>query len=133
GFISTSLPDEVRYLIYPNESGDSEPLVADQEVFPGESRLEGTIPAPVTFDEAVAWLWRAGKVPQWINIQVEWADDTFTHVALRCCGRFTAREDLLCHQSWGSPALSGDEPGAAAGVAQCRGAWKVRSPAGAEP
>jgi hypothetical protein len=38
------------------------------------------------------------KPPEWVNTAVQSAEGDRTLVALRCCGRFTAREDLLYHR-----------------------------------
>ena len=37
-------------------------------------------------------------VPEWIDVGVEAEDGRRTLVGLRCCGRFTATEELLYHR-----------------------------------
>ena len=59
--------------------------------------------------EAVTYLWRDGKVPEWIDVAVE-AVDHRSLVALRCCGRFTSSEELLYHSPSGLPPLSIKSP-----------------------
>jgi hypothetical protein len=46
----------------------------------------------------VGFLWRGGKVPEWIDAAVQAEDGGQTLVSLRCCGRFTAQEELLYHR-----------------------------------
>jgi hypothetical protein len=104
--VTDILPDEVRFLIFPNQSYDGNPLVGDQEVFPADSLPAGATPSPVASDEVVRTLWRRGKVPQWIDLQVQSADARYTYMAVICCGRFTAVEGLLYYQTGDSRPLA---------------------------
>lgn len=92
------LPDETAFLVYPNQSCDDSPRVGDEAVFPGESLPEGQYHGPWSAEQVVGYLWRGGKVPEWIDAAVQAEDGGRTFVRLRCCGRFTAQEELLYHR-----------------------------------
>ena len=96
--VRQSLPDEIAFLVYPNQSCDDNPRVGDEEVFSEESLPEGEYHGPLSLEEAVAFLWRSGKVPEWIDTAVQAEDGVCSFVGLRCCGRFTAAEELLYHR-----------------------------------
>jgi hypothetical protein len=58
----------------------------------------------------VDYLWRAGKVPEWIDAAVEAQDAHCSLIGLRCCGRFTASEELLYHRPGGLAPFSIKSP-----------------------
>lgn len=97
-FVRQRLHDEAAFLVYPNQSCDENPLLGDEMVFPDESMLDGQYHGPWSFEEVVAFLWRSGKVPEWIDTAVEAEEAHRSIIGLRCCGRFTASEDLLYHR-----------------------------------
>ena len=97
------LPDECLYLLFPNQSYDGHPLEADEEIFPTESLPQKKYLGPLDLEQVVDHLWRSGKVPEWINVSLEACDVHKSYLQLLCCGRFTANEDLLYHQSAGRP------------------------------
>jgi hypothetical protein len=97
-FVRQSLPDAVAFRVYPNQSYDDNPRVGDEVVFPDDSLPEGRSHGPWSAAEVVALLWRDGKVPEWIDAVVEAEDGTRSVIGLRCCGRFTAQEELLYHR-----------------------------------
>lgn len=118
-FVRQPLPDEFDLLVVPNCSYDGNPRVSDEDVFPDESLPEGQSHGPWTVAEAVAFLWRAGKVPEWIDLHAVAEDGVRSLVELRCCGRFSADEELIYHQHGGvapfhvvSPPLPPDWQGA---------------------
>ncbi|MCZ2341536.1 MAG: hypothetical protein LC104_07030 [Bacteroidales bacterium] len=120
-FVRQPLPDEFALLVVPNCSYDGNPQVGDEEVFPAESLPDGRSLGPWSVAEAVAFLWRAGKVPEWIDLHVVAEDGVRSLVELWCCGRFSADEKLLYHQHGGfapfhvvSPPLPPDWRGAEA-------------------
>ena len=80
-FVRQPLPDGFALLVVPNCSYDGNPRVGDEEVFPDESLPAGRSHGPWSLPEAVAFLWRAGKVPEWIDLRVV-AED-----GLRSAGR----------------------------------------------
>lgn len=102
-YVLDDLPEDVRLLVVPNCSFDGNPLEGDEEVYPGEELPQGTTLAPKTEVEAVNLLYRSGKVPEWINVQVDSADGQCSYLTLECCGRFTAMENYLYHRDGGIP------------------------------
>lgn len=100
-FVRQPLPDEFALLVVPNCSFDDNPRVSDEEVFPDESLPAGQSHGPWSVGEAVEFLWRAGKVPEWIDISVVAEDGIRSLVQCRCCGRFSADEERLYHQHAG--------------------------------
>lgn len=95
------LPDAVAFRVRPNQSFDDNPRVGDEVVFPDESLNEGEFLGPWTAEDAVAYMWRDGKVPEWVDAAVESEDGRCSLIGLRCCGRFTASEGLLYHRPGG--------------------------------
>jgi hypothetical protein len=104
------LPDAVAFRVYPNQSFDGNPRVGDEVVFPEESLPDGQFRGPLSAEEVVSYLWRAGKVPEWIDAGVESEDGQRSLIALRCCGRFTASEELLYHRPGGFAPFSIKSP-----------------------
>jgi hypothetical protein len=97
-YVRQALPDEVAFLVYPNQSYDGNPRVGEEVVFPDQSLPQGRHHGPWTAEEVVAFLWRDGKVPEWIDTAVQAEDGNRSLIGLRCCGRFTAQEELLYHR-----------------------------------
>lgn len=104
------LPDNVMYLVFPNQSYDGIPLKDDEIIFPEESLPSGQYLGPWTQEEVVEDLWRSGKVPEWIDVAVQAENSLQSLVALRCCGRFTANEENLYHQHGGLAPFSIKSP-----------------------
>ncbi len=96
--VRQTLPDEAWFLVGANQSYDGNPLVEDEQVFPNESSLGR---AERSLEEAADWLWRNGKVPEWVNLRAYDADEAATYILMECCGRFTALEELLYHRREG--------------------------------
>jgi len=96
--VRQALPDEVAFLVYPNQSYDGNPRVGDEVVFPGDSLPDGHCHGPWSAGETVTFLWRDGRIPEWIDIAAQAEHGRRTLVGLRCCGRFTAQEELLYHR-----------------------------------
>ena len=109
-FVVQPLPDQLVFRVYPNQSYDGHPRVADEEVFPDETLGNGCFHGPWSVEEVVGFLWRHGKVPEWVDIAVESEDTCCTIIALRCCGRFTSQEELLYHRPGGCPPFSIKSP-----------------------
>ncbi len=108
-FITDSIPDDVVFRLYPNCSYDGNPLVGDEELFPQDSApLTEAKPylGPMPFQDAVAFLWRGGKVPEWVDVSIEDVIDSQSLVGLACCGRFTAETQRLYHAWGGIPPFS---------------------------
>jgi hypothetical protein len=102
-FVFNLLPSHYRYLLFPNQSYDGNPLVEDEIIFPEESLPQDKYLGPLTGDEVVSYLWRNGKVPEWVDVNVHSVDENYTYLRLLCCGRFTATDTLLYHQHEGRP------------------------------
>lgn len=96
-FVTNALPSSCRYLIFPNQSYDGNPLHDDEQLFPEESLPAGDFLGPFEAEQVVEYLWRDGKVPEWINVTVYSYDERHTYLELLCCGRFTSTEGLLYH------------------------------------
>jgi hypothetical protein len=109
-YVREVLPDEMVFLVYPNQSCDENPRVGDEVVFPDESLPEGQHHGPWAAGDVVSFLWRDGKVPEWIDIAVHGAGTRHTVVRLLCCGRFTGQDDLLYHRNPGVPPFSVKSP-----------------------
>src|SRR5262249_8181586 len=109
-FVRQPLHDEVSFRVYPNQSFDGNPRVGDEVICPDESLPDGEYHGPWSVEKVVAYLWRAGKVPEWIDAAVESEDGRQSLVALRCCGRFTASEELLYHRLGGLAPFSVKSP-----------------------
>lgn len=99
-FLIGKLPLSYTYLIFPNQSYDGNPLVGDEELFPKDSLLKNN-PVGYLKDEVINFLWRKGKVPEWVNVMIHSYDEERTYVSLICCGRFTADDRLLYHEREG--------------------------------
>ena len=99
-YIEEQLPDAMRFHVRLNSSYDGNPLHADERVFPEDSGRELV---DCAVEEAVAVLFRARAVPEWINVSVHAADRERTTIELLSCGRYTENETLLYHQQEGRP------------------------------
>jgi hypothetical protein len=104
------LPDDIAFRVYPNQSFDGNPRVGDEVVFPDESLAAGEFLGPWSADEVVEYLWPASKVPEWIDAAVVSEDGQRSLIGLRCCGRFTASEELLYHRPGGFAPFSIKSP-----------------------
>ena len=102
-YVTNPLPDSCRYLVFPNQSYDGNPLVADEQVFPDESLPQGEYLGPFQFHDVIEYLWRDGKVPEWVNVTVYSYDKSHTYLELLCCGRFTAMDEGLYHRAENIP------------------------------
>jgi hypothetical protein len=105
-YVLEELPNEAMFRVYPNRSFDKHPLVGDEVVFPGDSLPEGAFHGPWSVGQVVEFLWRGGKVPEWIDVTVEDVGGSHTVMSLLCCGRFTSQDDLLYHRDGGRPPFS---------------------------
>jgi hypothetical protein len=102
-FVSDDLPEDARLLVVPNCSFDGNPLEDDEEVYPSEELPQWTTLPSMTASETAEFLYRGGKVPEWINVQVDSADSQYSYLVLECCGRFTRLEQHLYHRGGGIP------------------------------
>jgi hypothetical protein len=109
-YVKQDLPSQLVFDVYPNQSCDENPLVEDEQLFPGDSRLPDDAIQMETEAQVVEFLWREEKVPEWIDINVASATKQQTCLRLLCCGRFTATAKLLYHQRGGIPPFSVKSP-----------------------
>ena len=91
------LPDVFTYRLFPNQSCD-EHLEPDDVVFPNDSLAHIHDFTELGRDDCLQFLYRDGRVPQWIDVSVGDVDYDFTYVCLRCCGRFTRHDDRLYYR-----------------------------------
>jgi hypothetical protein len=97
------LPKEYHYHVLMNQSFDGQEPKPGEILYPED---EGKRAGPLNAQGVVDLLWRDGKVPEWIDLFVSGIEDGRTCFALRCCGRFTARDDLLYYH-WNGTAPFG--------------------------
>jgi len=102
-FLHDSLPPSILYLIFPNQSYGGNAISGEETLFPNETLSEGSFWGPFDVDQVVGSLWRDGKIPEWINMQIHSYDDINTYLELLCCGRFTSNKELLYHVKEGYP------------------------------
>jgi hypothetical protein len=94
-YVINELAGDVSYLVQPNQSCDDN-LREGEVIFPEDSLPEEAHHGPWAAERVVEFLWRDGRVPEWIDIAVAEVPDTGgIRVGLLCCGRFTQRDDLL--------------------------------------
>lgn len=103
---SDELPDTPRFLVYPNQSYDIEPDGQSLTSYPEDTLPRGHHLAPMSGVEAIDYLWRDGRVPQWIDVILAGAQSGVTLIELRCCGRYVAEEERLYHKAAGVPPFS---------------------------
>jgi hypothetical protein len=88
--VTNELPHKYKFIIKTNCSYDGNELENDEEIYPNDRIDETSSINPATESTAINYLWRNGKVPQWINVQVSSCDSVFSHITLECCGRYSA-------------------------------------------
>lgn len=100
--VKQTLPDQPVFQIQPNVSFDGNPLQGDEKLFPEDTLPEGQTLGPVDAESATEWLWRHGKIPEWIDARVYGTTPTSSVLRLACCGRFTSCAELLYHEREGN-------------------------------
>jgi hypothetical protein len=108
--VREELPEEASVRICPNRSFDGNPRVGDEGVFPGDAPTDGAFHGPWSIEDAADFLWREGKVPEWIDVAVEDVEGLRSVVSLRCCGRFTSREELMYRRKGGLSPFAARSP-----------------------
>lgn len=99
GVVIEELPERAVYQVLPNQSNDEHPLCGGEGVFPDDSLEHSEDFHELSAGEVIRFLWRDGKVPEWIDIMVVAVSGDHTVCELRCCGRYTACEDALYYFS----------------------------------
>lgn len=88
------LPVNVAYRVFPNQSHDDN-RAPDVFVYPEDSLESIDDYIEMSRDECVRFLYRDGRVPEWIDISVGSADNKLTYIDCLCCGRFTDDDERL--------------------------------------
>jgi hypothetical protein len=88
------LPEKYIYRIFPNQSYDDN-RDADVIVYPMDSLDSLDDYREMTRGDCIRFLYREGRIPEWIDISVGGADTNLTYVDCRCCGRFTNDDERL--------------------------------------
>jgi len=91
------LPDAFTYRVFPNQSCD-EHLEPDEVIYANDSLDDIHDYLLMGRDDCLGFLYRDGRIPEWIDISVGAVDYDFTYIFLRCCGRFTANDDRLYYK-----------------------------------
>jgi hypothetical protein len=106
-FVSNDLPPQARFIVRCNRPPNEEielPLQSDEERYPDIDTETHFNPRILASPEAVsAFLYRQGKVPVWININVDHTDADATYFMLRYCPRFSAEENMIRNSEEGAP------------------------------
>src|SRR5215212_10278346 len=76
-FVINQLPSNCRYIIFPNQSYDKNPLEGDEQLFPEDSLSLHLYVGPYDAGQVVEYLWRNGKIPEWVNVSVYSYDAEF--------------------------------------------------------
>jgi hypothetical protein len=97
-FVWNVLPAHCQYLLRPGLSGPKPVVQAGQLVFPDDIRKDTGHVGPLAVEGVVAYLWRNGLIPLWINLNVYAADESTTYLELHWCGDFTDRDHFLYYQ-----------------------------------
>jgi hypothetical protein len=86
GFVTQDLPvDLFRYQVWLNQSHDGNRM-EDEVVYPAD---DGKVLEGFSEQEVVGLLYRDGRCPEWIDVQVEAVGAGVTVFRLDCCGRYT--------------------------------------------
>ena len=125
------LPDSWQFLIEPNASYDGNPLVEDEVLCPLDSLPDGDLLGPLTFERALDWLWRDGKVPEWVDVSVCAANPEYTYIRLTCCGRFSGLERRLYYKD-GLPPFGTKSPMLPPGWESVEASGRIDLPTSAE-
>ena len=96
-FVRQALPFVFHYRAHLNQSADWN--AAEEDVLYRDD--EGRVVDLGTEDEVVSLLWRDGRCPQWIDVNVVGIGPSFTLLQLLCCGRFTSVRERFYYQARG--------------------------------
>jgi len=83
-----SLLGPVKYRVCPCRSFDDN-RQSDEYVFPNEGDTLDDVLGPWSAEEVVAWMWRDGRVPVWVDVSVFAEVTGEVVVQLLCAGRFS--------------------------------------------
>jgi hypothetical protein len=93
--VTDDLPDRIKYVLRLGSSYDSSALEEGEQTYPEDYSK------PIRYfeksEDVVNFLWRNGKVPEWINVSVDSKTAVHTNIKLECCGRFSNRIEHIYH------------------------------------
>jgi len=98
-FIEEHLPEKINFNIEWHSPKDAE---GKRKFLGGRLVSEGDL-KQIEYAKARKMLWIDGKIPQWINMNIDDYDEEYTTITIRCCGRLTNQEECLYHESEGNP------------------------------
>src|SRR5690242_13744719 len=99
-YVWNPIPDRVQYRVFPNQSFDLTPDGQSLTDYPQDTLEPGTFHLFSSEAEVVSFLWREGRVPCWVNVQIEEATHEVTSIDLVCCGRYTDDVEQMYYTSW---------------------------------
>ena len=97
-YVGDNLSGSFHYHVLLNQSFDGNAPETGR-VFPED---DGREYSSLSVDEVVNVLLRESRCPEWIDIAVEAASDSFTLMRLLCCGRFTDDPKQFYYTSGGT-------------------------------
>ncbi len=92
--ILDTLPNSYIYRVFPNQSHD-ENRRPDVVVYPEDSLPSLNDYIEMTREQCLIFLYRNGRIPEWVDLSVGYADAMLTYVNCHCCGRFTDDDQRL--------------------------------------
>jgi hypothetical protein len=92
------LPARTQYLVFPSRYGAQHTVQTGEMVFLEDAQRNPRYVGPLDVAGVVAFLWREGFIPAWIDMSVYAVDETTTYLELLCCARFTNQERLLYYR-----------------------------------
>jgi hypothetical protein len=100
-YVIQEVPETPRYRVCCNQSYDIAHDGTSLTAFPQDSLPGKQFHGPMTGVAAIDFLWRDGRVPQWIDVSVVAVEGDITFIELLCCGRYVAEEERMYY----SPAM----------------------------
>ncbi|HET9623652.1 MAG TPA: hypothetical protein VFP84_19905 [Kofleriaceae bacterium] len=101
--IAEPLPDELRFRVLLNSWYYDYPPEDDVDFPDDGTHATDRALAACTEDQVCEVLWRAGRVPAWIDLEVIDETGAATLIEVKCSGRFLADEAALHHGDTGHP------------------------------
>ncbi|MFN0020270.1 MAG: hypothetical protein ACKVP0_18570 [Pirellulaceae bacterium] len=94
-FVIQEIPETPRYRVRCNKSHDVAHDGTSLTAFPQDSLPGQEFHGPWTGVAVIDFLWRDGRVPQWIDVSVVDVEGDTTFIELYCCGRYVAEEERM--------------------------------------
>ena len=96
-YVVQELPSTFRYHVQLNQSFDGN-ATSDEVLYPEDGGKEAV---RVSAETVVALLFRDGRCPEWIDVNVEAVGTGFTLLSLLCCGRYTNDRKKMYYEDQG--------------------------------